>query len=214
MADQPVSLDTALDFAERFAPLLEGRLMELAAAWPLGGERLRASAVVQVVEQVRAAFSTPLYEVLAAGWRTRPEARALADPAGRTPGEAVAVELAEHAVKWSCEPVVEVVADVGGVAGAALAEVRFRLAVEIVVRGGVLVVQDGRLMRVDAGELDVSGSLAVEGVALCEHEKRLTVPGSLRFGEAGVPIVPEPAPGQVSVPRIVNAPDAQETPSG
>jgi hypothetical protein len=91
-----------------------------------------------------------------------------------------------------------------------VAELAFRVEVEIGMRGGLLVIQDGRFLRVDAAELDVRGSLYVEDFIVSTYETSLQVPGSLRFGESGIAICPDRAasapPARVPVHTIVDAP--------
>ena len=182
-------------------PALEVRLHELAAAWPVG-ERLRAAAVEEVAAQLRAALATPLHEVLAAGWRGTDAVRPLA---GQQPGETEALDLAEHTIRWSATPTVELVVEGASPDGAPLATIGFAVDVAIAVRAGVLVVQGGRFVRLHAAALEVSASLAVEEVPLAEWSRPLPVPGTLVFGDEGVPVagVPEGAVGSaVSVPSI------------
>lgn len=204
---EDTSLGAALDFGRRFAEPLRAILDRVAGAWPLPSDGLRGSAVAEVVEQVSAIFATPLPDVLAGGWRTWEECRAFCDPGEYPPDEVNTVELAEHTIRWACAPTVEVRADGPAGTGIPVAELDFRVEVEVTVHGGVLVIQDGRFMRVDAAELEVSGSLYVEDFIVASYETAVKVPGSLRFGEAGIPIAPDRAapPAKVQVPAIVDA---------
>ena len=212
MTDDTASLGAALDFGRRFAEPLQAILTRVAGAWPLPGDGLRGSAVAEVMEQVSAIFATPLPDVLAAGWSTYEECRAFADPAEYPPDEVNTVELAEHTVRWACAPTVEVRADGPAGTGVPVAELDFRVEVEVKIRCGVLAIQGGRFIRVDAAELDVGGSLYVEDFIVASYETALKVPGSLRFGEAGIPIVPDHVaapPAKVAVPAIVDADGAR-----
>jgi hypothetical protein len=213
VSDDTASLGAALDFDRRFGEPLQAILTRVSAAWPLPGDALRGSAVAEVVEQVSAVFGTPLYGVLAAGWSTFEECRAFSDPRQYPPDQVNAVPLAERTVRWGCAPTVEVQADGPAGTGVTVAEVAFRVEVEVTVRGGVLAIQGGRFLRVDAARLDVSGSLYVEDFIVASYETALKVPGSLRFGETGIPIDPTRAsaapPDKVSIPAILDATAAQ-----
>lgn len=215
MTDDTASLGAALDFGRRFGEPLRAILTRVAAAWPLPGDALRGSAVAEVMEQVGAVFATPLYGVLAAGWGTYEECRAFADPQAYPPDEVNTVELAEHTIRWACAPTVEVRADGPAGTGVPVAEIAFRVEVEVSVHCGVLAVQGGRFVRVDAAELDVRGSLYVEDFIVATYETALKVPGSLRFGEAGIPVCPDrgeadaPPPARVAVPAIIDADGAR-----
>lgn len=215
MTDEKATLGSALDFGPRFAAPLEAILARVAASWPIPGDGLRGSAVREVVERVAEIFATPLPDVLAQGWRTFDECRGFCDPALHPPGEVAALELAEHRVAWSCAPTVEVRADGPAGEGVPVAELAFRVEAEVGVHGGVLVIQDGRFIRLDTGELEVRGSLFVEGFIVASHETTVKVPGSLRFGEAGIAICLErpAAPVKVAVPAIVDESAARHTPA-
>jgi hypothetical protein len=193
------TLDAALGFGEHFAPALESSLLALASTWPVG-ERLRGAAVAEVAAQLRSALGVPIPAVLAAGWRGFDVCRALsAQPAGETE----TIEMAEHTVRWSAMPTVEL-----ALGEAPVAAVAFAVEVEIRVRAGVLVVEGGRFARLHAAALEIAATLALEGAPVAEWSRPLPVPGTLAFGEEGIPISPEPAPGAVgstvSVPAIAN----------
>jgi hypothetical protein len=105
------SLADLLGFEERFGEPLRERMRQLAAGWAVPGDRVRSSAVGQVVDRIQEVFSTPLYKVLAAAWRKHPACRAYCDTATYPPDEVNTVELAEHTLGWECEPAVEVLVD-------------------------------------------------------------------------------------------------------
>ncbi len=111
------------------------------------------------------------------------------------------VELAEHVVRWRAAPTVELT-----VADAPVAEVAFAVEVEVRVRAGVLVVEDGRFTRLHAAALEIAGRAAVGGETVAEWCRPLPLPGTLEFGGGGIPIRPAPPPGAVgstvSVPAI------------
>ena len=86
------TLADLLDFEHRVAEPLRARLAALSEEWGLPGTRLRASAVGKVVDRVRSVFATPVYKVLAAGWRMHPGCRAFCDAQRYPPGEAHVME--------------------------------------------------------------------------------------------------------------------------
>jgi hypothetical protein len=212
--DGPTLADL-LDFEHRIAEPLNERLDAVSESWPLPGKRLRTSAVGQVTDRVRGVFRTPLYKVLAAGWRMHPGCRAFCDPQRYPPGEAHVMELAEHTLGWECEPAVELVVDGLSAAGARpLAELNFEVEIETAVRAGVLTIQDARFMSMDAGTLILSTTLRVQGFTIARYEMPVDLPGTLRFGADGEPICPgrtdeleEPAAAvqaRIPVPAIVD----------
>lgn len=215
--EKEISLAEVLDFEERIAEPLRERLRRMAEEWKLPVERLRASAVGQVIDRVQAVFSTPLYKVLAAAWRKHPSCRAFCDPGQYPPGESHTVELAEHTLGWECEPAVEVLADGLEAAGAGrLAELRFEIEIEAEVHAGLLTIRDARFIQMEAAEMVIAATLRLQGFTVATYDVPVPVPGTLTFGEHGEPICPDGPPpsdhaeppsavAQVPVPAIVEA---------
>ena len=199
------SLARLLEFDTRVAEPLREHLRALAEKWHLPAERLRESAVGQVVDRVQQVFSTPFYKILAAAWRRHPSCRAYCDPEQYPHGESHTVELAEHTVGWECEPAVEVLADGLSAAGAnRLAELKFEVEIETAVRAGVLTIRDARFIQMEAAELVLSATLRLQGFTIARYDVPIGIPGTLRFGEDGEPICPGGPPAvQVPVPAIV-----------
>ncbi len=209
------SLAELLEFEQRIAEPLREHLRQLAEAWHLPAERLRASAVGQVVDRVHQVFSMPFYRILAAGWRLHPSCRAYCDPERYPHGESHTVELAEHSLGWECEPAVEVLADGLQAAGTGrLAELDFEVEVETAVLAGLLTIRDARFMHMEAAELRLCATLRLKGFTISRYEVPVRLPGTLRFGEHGEPICPgadapaevatAPAVKQVSLPAIAD----------
>lgn len=212
MIEKDESLAELLEFETRVAEPLRAHLQKVAEAWHLPAERLRASAVGQVIDRVQQVFSTPFHKVLAAAWRRHPACRAYCDPGQYPHGESHTVELAEHTVGWECEPAVEVLVDGLSTAGAGrLAELDFEVEVETEVHAGLLTIRDARFIQMEAAELALSVTLRLHGFTIATYEVPVRLPGTLRFGEDGEPICPDgppaavesPAVTQVQVPAIV-----------
>ena len=196
MAEEKHTLGELLGFQEHLARPLKIALTPLASGWSLGGgpvaTLLRDSAIGQVLEQLQAALATPLPVVLAEAWSSYADCREYCDTRAHPPEEVNTVELAEHAVNWSCEPVIEVAVDdpvarvvTGGRLGA---ELRFKVDVRATIKGGFLVIQDARFRRLESGVVDLLGRVSLGGNELASHEQKVVLPGSLPFG-AGIPIV-------------------------
>ncbi|HEX2209638.1 MAG TPA: hypothetical protein VHG93_18300 [Longimicrobium sp.] len=213
--EKEYTLADALDFDGRVAEPLRERLRQVAEEWRLPVERLRTSAIGQVMDRVRQVFGTPLYRVLAAAWRRHPSCRAFCDREEYPPGESHTVELAEHTLGWECEPAVEVLADGLDAAGAGrLAELRFEVEIEAAVRGGLLTIRDAKFIQMEAAELTIGATLRLQGFTVATYKVPVPIPGTLRFGQDGEPICPgvppaneaaPPAVAQVPVPAIVDA---------
>lgn len=211
---EDVTLADLLGFDERIAEPLRERVRVLAERWPLPG-KLRSAAVEQVVERVRERLGPRLYRVLAAAWRHHPACSEYCDPVKHPPAEVNTVELAEHKVEWACEPVVEVIADGLNAAGlGTLGSLDFAIEVVAKIHAGVLTIQDGRFMKMDAVNLTLVAKMSVETFSIARFEVPVRLPMSIRFGEHGEPIcppaeapAPTPAVTQVAVPAIAGVPD-------
>lgn len=211
--DEP-TLAGLLDFENRIAEPLHAHLEAMSREWRIPGRWLRESAVRKVVDRVRAVFATPLYKVLAAGWRMHPGCRALCDPARYPPGESQVMELAEHKVTWACEPAVELVVDALAAAGAGkLAELEFEVELEATVRAGVLTIQDARFRTMDAAALALNVALRLAGVTIARYEVPVPLPGTLRFGAEGEPICPAAEDEVAAAPPASAAPDRIPVPA-
>lgn len=220
MIEDNVSLADLLGFEERIAGPLRARVQKLAERWPLPGGKLRATAVEQVVDRVRERLSPRLYRVLTSAWRHHPACMEFCDTDKHPPGEVNTVELAQHKVEWACEPAVEVIADGLEAAGLGrLAALTFEVEVVASIRAGVVTIQDGRFMKMDAMDLSLAAQLRVESYSVVDLEVPVRLPGTIRFGEHGEPIclpneAPAPAeaqtsaPTQIAVPAIANPPAA------
>lgn len=212
---EDATLADLLGFEEHIAEPLRERVRKLAERWPIPAGKLRSAAVDQVVDRVRERLSPRLYRVLAAAWRHHPACMEFCDPVKHPPAEVNTVELAQHKVEWACEPAVEVIADGLDSAGMGrLASLDFAVEVVAKIRAGVLTIQDGRFMKMEAVELTLVAELSVEEYPVARFEVPVHLPTTVRFGEHGEPICPpgEPAaepraaaPAQIHVPAIANA---------
>lgn len=208
--DDNVSLADLLGFDENVAEPLRARVRKLAERWPLPSGTLRASAVEQVVDRVRERLSPRLYRVLASAWRHHPACQEFCDADRYPPNEVNTVELAQHNVEWACEPAVEIIADgLKGAGAGRLAQLELKVQVIAAMRAGVVTIQDGRFMKMDAAELTLAAEMSVEGHSVVDIQVPVRLPGTIRFGEHGEPIcLPDPAesqaPAQIAVPSIAN----------
>jgi hypothetical protein len=113
----------------------------------------------------------------------------LREAAGRTldePGVAELVELVQHEVDFQHQPVIKVV--VNGQQVATLAMV-LSLALEIDALAAT--VRAGRLMALQLGRCDATGSVAIEGRTVAQHQSEVMLPASVPLG-AGIALLRSP----------------------
>lgn len=185
------SLAGIVDFAEHFAtPLAEAARTAIGRYGLLLPADVIDGVVDEIVERVRTLFGRPLPEILAGAWEKSAEIQEFCDPAKHPPGEASVVELAEHTVAWSDEPVVEVVFN-----PLATVQIRILLKAEATLAAGALVIQDATFKKLRTGKVDVAASLAVQGVELLRRKVPYELPGELSLG---IPIRPLIAVGKIA----------------
>jgi hypothetical protein len=201
--EENVSLAQVLEFDQRIEEPLREHLRKVAETWHLPADRLRASAVGQVVDRIRQVLSTPFHKILAAAWRQHPEVRAYCDPVEYPPDESHTLELAKHEVGWTCEPAVELLADGLSATGVGpLAALSFDVRVDTGIRAGLLTIRGGRFIQMETAELVVCAALKVEDFTVTRYELPVMLPGTLRFGAEGEPICPAAKPDEAAAPAV------------
>lgn len=107
------------------------------------------------------------------------------DPEKYAAQDAVHVALAEHTVKSEHHPRLEILLN-----GEPVGTIDFEVTVEIEVKGAVVEVRDGRIWKISAGDLQLEGELACEGVILAQAKsKKIRIDGEKTFPR-GIPIAP------------------------
>lgn len=173
----------------RTAAVLERRLREVNVAettlaqW--GGLPTSAyrSLDQRVVEALRTLLDVEIGDVLLGGWRKYRELVAAAERTRDVPGPPEDLVLAEHEIVYTQQPSVEVLVD-----GAPVARLAFELAVSLVLRGVIAVVDRGRLVALRGGDLVAGAKLTLRDVELAKGEIRCLAGAVLRLG-AGVSLV-------------------------
>jgi hypothetical protein len=124
-----------------------------------------------------------LADVVVAGWCKLADLTAAAKRTLATPGSAEIVELATHCITWTHNPQVAVLVN-----GTRVATVRFDMSIKLTIKALVAAVHHGRLVRLDSGGCDVTGTLAAEGKQLAKRQAHFQLPLLLRLGN-GIPLL-------------------------
>ena len=190
MEESRMTVGEAVDFEESFGAKLREALREkLSAVRAAVGGPVFEAAVDKVVEQAAKVLDAPIADLLIAAWARYPEIQALCDTRGKAAHAAMA-ELCEHRVEWAYEPRVEVVVNEIPIS------IPLGVGVGLVVAGGVLVVQGGKMKELRAGKLALDVRMAVAEKEIAKQEKKVALPRVLRLGDAA------PARDAVPVGRI------------
>lgn len=196
------AVDDDGSFSEQLAAALRE---QLAAAKALVTGPMLEAAIGRVVEAAAARLDTPLADLLTAAWARHPDIQALADALRHPAAEETLAELAKHDFGWSYQPEVEIVINESTTIPIPLA-----ISVGVTVLAGVLVVQGGRFRELRAGKLTVGATATVAGQVVAKRSKEVALPGVLRFGEAGVPIIRD----AVQAVKIAPAAAGEAVPAG
>ncbi|MFL5542766.1 MAG: hypothetical protein ACJ8J0_27540 [Longimicrobiaceae bacterium] len=187
------SLAASVGFAEYFAaPLADAVQVALGGLRHLVSSEANAEVVGDIVQRARAAFETPLAEILAGAWEKRAEIQEFCDPGKHPAGESSVVELLTHTVTWTEEPVVEVIFNQHWTV-----KIRITLKAEFTLASGALVIKDAKIMKLRTGKIVVTASVAVQGVDLPSQAVPIELPGELSFGE-GIAIRPMVAVAKIA----------------
>ena len=106
-------------------------------------------------------------DVLTGAWKTHRKLKKFADPKQYPPGTASTVPLATHHIKVNQKPYLEITVD-----GVPQGKIEFDLELDLAIDGGMLVIQDGRIMRLEAGKARLTGTVKCEGVVVVERASR------------------------------------------
>jgi len=132
---------------------------------------------------VKELLDVPLADVLVEAWKQHRRFRQYADAERYPPGEVSVVPLAEHHITSTHEPYIEVV--IGGVSRG---KIPFEVTLDVTVKAGNLIIESGKIKRLEAARAQVSGRLACAGETLLKHESEEFVwDDAITFG-AGIPI--------------------------
>jgi hypothetical protein len=187
MNESKITLDTVLQFRpsepspggwariEAGSHAAELGVVLDAAKVPGGWGGLRS----RILEEGGKLLDVSLVDVFRWAWNKNRELSRYRDKAKYPPHETVTVPLAEHTVKSTHKPHVEIRLD-----GVKKGQVDFEAVVEIAVKGMALEIRDGRIRKIRTGACTAKGTFSCEGLTLVEREsKPLPLPGTIDLGE-------------------------------
>lgn len=144
-----------------------------------------ATAGKTIVEMIPELLRVDVGGLLAAAWKKCAELQKYRDAKTYPPDETVLVELAQHTIRSSHSPHVDVV-----VGESRVQRIDFDLELTLDIDAAVLTVRDGKIWAVSVGSCKGSGELSYKGCSILQRESRaVSLPGSFAFDE------PVPIPG-------------------
>jgi hypothetical protein len=187
MNDPKLTLDTILEFraselsASGWARIESGKhaaelgLVLDGAKVPGGWGGLRG----RILTEAGGLLDVGLLDVFRWAWNKNRELERYRDRAKYPPHETFSVPLAEHTIKSSHKPHLEIRVD-----GAKKGQIDFAVEVEIALKGMTLEIRDGRIRKIRTGDCKAKGTFSCEGLTLVEREsKPLQLPGTIDLGD-------------------------------
>lgn len=193
MANQPDSLYQVFNgnedkgLTESFEELLDGedlrslrqRLVEKLSkvSWPgLSGD---------IKTKIKDLLSVTIPDILIRAWNEAGILNKYINREKYDPEEIILIELKEHTVSSKHKPYLDV-----EVNNTSIGRIDFEVDIEILVKGGVLKIQDARIRQLRTGTLKISGVIHCEGLEITKKEsKEISLPGAIELGR-GIPIAP------------------------
>ena len=106
-------------------------------------------------------------DVLTGAWKLHRKLKKFADAKQYPPGTASTVTLATHHIKVNQKPYLEITVD-----SVPQGKIEFDLELDLTIDAGVLIIQNGRIMRLEAAKAKLTGTVKCEGVVVVERASR------------------------------------------
>jgi hypothetical protein len=136
----------------------------------------RKAAVSRLTDAATGLLEQDVTDIFGNAWRKHEAIRAAAQATLDEPGSERKVDLATHAIAFAHEPSVEL-----RIGDRKVATVALQIQLDLLVKGLLGVIKNGRLMRLQGGVCDVDGSLTVAGMQVAQRQVTLQLPLSLRL---------------------------------
>lgn len=190
MSDLADSLRFRIDRGELKMPaLIEAARKAMLGLSPLAAVRAVVSrefwvaAAKSVPDLVKHLVDVQVADVLVDAWKMHRDLKQYLDRTTYPPGSVSTRPITTHHIRATQSPYIEITID-----SMPQGRIQFELELDVTVEAGILVIQDGRIMRLEAGKAKATGTLKCAGVVVAEHVSRpFEWKDGISFG-AGIPI--------------------------
>lgn len=152
----------------------------------LKGVRLPAGFYKLIIKQVSELLNIDIGELLARGWSKYGEFLPFLDKEKYPPGKPAFVPLVQHTLISEHFPSLKPYLN-----NIALGEIKFTVHLELLLKGAVLKIDDGKIMEARPGSCQGKGNVQYQGFTILEAKSQaVEFPGSISFGEGVLIIKP------------------------
>ncbi len=132
-----------------------------------------------IVQMIPELLRVDVGTLLASAWKKCAELQKYRDSKTYPPDETVLVELAQHTIRSSHSPHLDVM-----VGESRVQRIDFDLELTLDIEAAVLTVRDGKIWAVSLGSCKGAGELSYKGCSILQRESRaLSMPGKFEFDE-------------------------------
>ena len=141
-----------------------------------------------VAESLNAALDVKLTDILGFAWTKIQDLQVCLDRKSYPPNETALVPLAEHNIRSTHHPGIELL-----LGKKVVAEITFDVELTLALEGVVLKIRDGRILEITSGSYSGNGILMFADTVLIKRQTpKYTIPGKLTLGDGvAIPRLPD-----------------------
>lgn len=167
------------------------------------GVPVPAAFLEQMLKQLSDLLHIDIRAILVSAWSKSDEFLDYIDPDKYPPDEKILVPLVEHTITSEHSPSLK-----SFINQIPIGEIKFHVDLELVLKGVILKIQNGKIMEVTVGSCDGKGEVKVGDEILLERESSpWELPGSIDLGD-GIPIQEKAHEFHSIISKIINIAEA------
>jgi hypothetical protein len=142
----------------------------------------------EVASLLSTALNTGVLEAWASAWKKYQDVKADVEESRKSPDAVVLTRLAKHSIDSALHPYVEVF-----LGPKMVQKITFDVTLTTEIKGLILGLKNGRIVSLQVGQCEWTGSIAAQGVTLIERKlTKLDLPGRISL-KRGIPLTSESA---------------------
>lgn len=136
---------------------------------------IKTAAMPDIGAKIAELLEVPIPDILVASWKKTDALRDLLDESRKTPDAVMSLELGEHTINSQHRPHIEIrIKNLPG------KKIEFTLKLLFKLKGFILRIQNGAIREMQAGTIDMKGSLEYQGLTIAEKKLApVNLPGTI-----------------------------------